>query len=118
MTNDQLPITNAPAQPGHWSLVIGNSLVILLLLCRFAAADASLAMGEVRVVTPTGVSSPLSINVGHLPEVAEKEPDNTLEQAQLISLPAAISGTIGAPAQIDYYRFKAAKGQELVFEVD
>src|SRR5439155_7908055 len=63
-------------------------------------------------------SSDLSINVGHLPEVAEKEPDNTLEQAQLISLPAAISGTISAGAQVDYYRFKAAKGQELVFEVD
>src|SRR5439155_24027520 len=58
------------------------------------------------------------INVGHLPEVAEKEPNNSLEQAQVISLPAAISGAISAAAQLDYYRFKAAKGQELVFEVD
>jgi hypothetical protein len=83
-----------------------------------AASDAPLAVGEVRVITPTGVSNPLTINVGHLPEVSEKEPDNSVEQAQMISLPAAISGVISAAAQVDYYRFKASKGQELVFEVD
>ena len=83
-----------------------------------ASADATMTIREVRVVTPTGVSNPLLINVGHLPEVAEKEPNNTIEQAQVILLPAAISGVISASAQSDYYRFKATKGQELVFEVD
>ncbi len=83
-----------------------------------AGADASLSVREVRVVTPTGVSNPLLINVGHLPEVAEKEPNNTLEQAQVIPLPAAISGVISGGAQVDYYRFKGVKGQEIVFEVD
>ncbi len=83
-----------------------------------ALADAPLSIREVRVITPTGVSNPLLLNVGHLPEIAEKEPNNTLEQAQVIPLPAAISGVIGGAAQVDYYRFKATKGQELIFEVD
>src|ERR1043166_1543371 len=83
-----------------------------------AAADAPSGAREVRVLTPTGVSNPLLINVGQLPEVAEKEPNNSLEKAQMIELPAAISGVIAGAAQVDYYRFKAAKGQDLVFEVD
>src|SRR5439155_20192835 len=36
---------------------------------------------------------------------------------QMLELPAVISGVI-AGAQVDYYRFKTAKGQDLVFEVD
>ena len=83
-----------------------------------AAADAPLGIREVRVLTAAGVSNPLRINIGHLFEVAEKEPNNTLEQAQMIPLPAVISGSISAPAQVDYYRFKASKGQELVFDLE
>ena len=83
-----------------------------------AAADASLGPREVRAVTPNGVSNPLVINVGHLPEVASKGPNNSFEQAQQTEFPAAISGVINAAAQADYYAFKATKGQELVFDVD
>src|SRR5262249_10463784 len=52
------------------------------------------------------------------PEVSETGSNNSAEQAQMISLPATVSGTISAAAQVDYFRFKASKGQELVFEVD
>src|SRR5262249_36412383 len=83
-----------------------------------ATADASLSVREVRVVSPAGVSNPLLLNVGQLPEVSEAGANNSAEQAQMISLPATVSGTISAAAQVDYFRFKAAKGQELVFEVD
>jgi hypothetical protein len=83
-----------------------------------AAADAPLGPREVRVVTPSGVSNPLVINVGHLPEVAEKAPNGSIEEAQKIELPAAITGAIGGAAQTDHYAFKAAKGQELIFDVD
>jgi len=89
-----------------------------LVVSVSATADAPLTIREVRVVTPGGVSNPLPINVGHLPELAEKEPNNTIEQAKGITLPGAISGSISGAAQVDYYRFKATKGQELIFEVD
>jgi hypothetical protein len=76
-----------------------------------ATTNAALSARELRVVTPTGVSNPLLINVGHLPEVAENDAAN-------VSLPAAISGVISAAAQVDEFKFKGTKGQELIFEVD
>jgi hypothetical protein len=89
-----------------------------LVIRLAAAADAHLSAREFRVRSPGGVSNPTAINVGHLPEISEKEPNNSIEQAQPISFPASISGTISAAAQIDYYKFKASKGQDLIFDVD
>jgi hypothetical protein len=76
-----------------------------------AATNAALSAREIRAVAPTGISNPLAINVGHLPEVAERD-------AASLSLPAAVSGVISAAAQVDEFKFKATKGQELIFEVD
>ncbi|MBI3417334.1 MAG: PPC domain-containing protein [Verrucomicrobia bacterium] len=88
------------------------------LTARFIVpADATLRPREVRVVTPSGISNPLTLNVSHLPEIAEKEPNNSTNQAQWIDLPVAVSGKIKAAAEVDYYRFKAMKDQRLVFEV-
>jgi len=83
-----------------------------------AVADATLTARELRVLTPTGISNPLQLNVGHLPELREPKPNNSLEQAQMVTFPIALSGTISAAAQVDYFKFKASKGEELVFEVD
>jgi len=83
-----------------------------------AAADASLTARELRVLTPTGISNPLPLNVGHLPEVREAGANNSMEQAQEIKFPVALSGVIAAATQVDYFKFNAAAGTELVFEVD
>lgn len=83
-----------------------------------AAADASFAARELRVIAPGGVSNPLQFNVGQWPEVSEKEINTATPTGQTVALPAAISGVISAAAQSDAYRFKAAKGAEMVFEVD
>jgi hypothetical protein len=82
-----------------------------------AGADASLGTREVRAVGPTGISAPLNITVGAVPEVAEVEPNNSIEQAQMISLPSAASGVIRAATEIDHFRFKARKGDQVVLEV-
>ena len=73
------------------------------------SASAALNARELRVVTPNGISNPLLINVSHLPELTE---------SSVLSLPAAVSGVIGAAAEVDQFKFKATKGQELIFEVD
>ncbi|MCI0744861.1 MAG: hypothetical protein L0Y58_05580 [Verrucomicrobia subdivision 3 bacterium] len=83
-----------------------------------ATADSSLTPRELRVLTPGGISNPQQINVGHLPELREPEPNSTLDQAPMIEFPVAISGVIAAAAQIDHFKFKASKGQNLVFDVD
>jgi len=81
------------------------------------SADATLRPREVRVVSPAGVSNPLKLNVGYLPEISQKAPNNTTNLAQMIELPAAVTGTIKEATETDYYRFKATKGQRLIFDV-
>jgi hypothetical protein len=89
-----------------------------LVLKVTAAADASLTPRELRVVAPGGVSNPLNLNVGQWPEVAKRDPNTTIETAQPVTLPAVISGILNTAAQSNNYRFKASKGQDLVFEVE
>jgi hypothetical protein len=83
-----------------------------------AASDASLAGRELRVVAPGGVSNPLQLNVGQWPEIAKRDPNTTLADAQAVELPAVISGVLNTMAQTNHYRFQAKKGQEFVFEVE
>ena len=83
-----------------------------------AAADTALFPRELRVQTRSGISNPLQLNVGHLPELREAGSNNALEQAQEIKLPVTLSGGVSASAQVDYFKFKGTKGEELVFEVD
>ncbi len=81
------------------------------------AAEAALGERELRLATPDGVSNPLTIEVGSLPELTEGPRRDDPLQAQKIELPAALSGKIGAPAEIDYFRIAAKKGQNLIVDV-
>jgi hypothetical protein len=65
----------------------------------------------------------VKLAVGNDPEVLEQEPNNSPEQAQVISLPVTINGHIaggtksgGAPDE-DYFRFHARKGENLTIAV-
>lgn len=81
------------------------------------APDAALGAREVRARAAGGMSNPLSINVSDIPELRELEPNNSTNEAQVIALPAGISGVIHEPAQTDWFRFQAGKGQRLIFDV-
>src|SRR5688572_2221767 len=89
-----------------------------LVLKVTAPADASLSPRELRVIAPGGVSNPLNLNVGQWPEVAKRDPNTSLAEAQSVELPAVISGGLNTGAQTNHYKFKAKKGEEFVFEVD
>ncbi|MFI5379642.1 MAG: PPC domain-containing protein [Tepidisphaerales bacterium] len=82
-----------------------------------AAADAPRGVRELRVVTPLGVSRPLSLVVDEYPVVAESSDNNTPAKARKVQLPAIIAGSMRRSGQIDYYRFAAKKGQRLIFDV-
>ena len=82
-----------------------------------AAPDASLGDREMRGVGANGISEPVNITVGALAETAEAEPNNTVEQAQKISLPTVVNGVINAATEVDSFRFAAKKGEQLVLEV-
>lgn len=81
------------------------------------APDASLEARELRAVSPAGVSNPLLVQVSDLPEILEREPNNTVAEAQPVELPVGLSGVIHEAAELDTFRFTARRGQRLVFDV-
>jgi hypothetical protein len=65
----------------------------------------------------------VKLAVGDAPELLEREPNDSLEQAEAISLPITINGHIAGGADRhknpdeDYFRFTAKKGQKLSIDV-
>lgn len=63
-----------------------------------------------------GISpSPNVFRLSDLDDVMEVEPNNQAAEATAFTAPAAVSGVIGEPGDVDYFKFKAAQGQ--VFDV-
>jgi hypothetical protein len=91
----------APKQAGNW-----KTIPIAL------KENVALPLNKVRLV------------VGDLPEIAEQEPNNSPAQAQPVTLPVTINGHIdsgakpGGASDEDYFRFHAAKGQQLTIDVE
>jgi hypothetical protein len=69
---------------------------------------------DVRVLSQHGVSNPRVFVVGDLPEVAEKEPNNDVDQAQRVEVGSTVNGAVNAPTDVDYYVFAGKKGQRVV----
>lgn len=65
----------------------------------------------------------VSLEVGNEPEIFEKEPNNSVAQAQSISIPVTINGHIArgtsdeAKPDEDYFKFHAKKGEQLSIDV-
>jgi hypothetical protein len=65
----------------------------------------------------------IRLEVGHEPEVGEKEPNNSVAEAQPITLPVTVNGRIdaqgrkGGDPDEDYFRFHANKGQRISIDV-
>ncbi len=80
------------------------------------AADVPLGYYDVRLVNKNGVSNPRRFVVGTLNEVAEKEPNNDVEQAQKVEIGTTITGVISAPTDVDYFSFPGKKGQRVLIQ--
>jgi hypothetical protein len=78
--------------------------------------DASVPPGiyDVRFVGKWGVSNPRSFVIGNLPEVAEKEPNNDVPEAQRIAIGTTVNGVIASGTDVDYTVFAGKKGQRVV----
>src|SRR5262249_6973180 len=61
-----------------------------------------------------GVSNPRAFVVGDLAEVAEKEPNDDVPQAQRIAINTTVNGNFASPVDVDYYVFAGKKGQRVV----
>lgn len=77
-------------------------------------ADVPPGTYDVRAVGKWGVSNPRAFVVGQFPEVAEKEPNDDVPQAQKVELPVTVVGQTANPQDVDYFAFTARAGQKYV----
>ena len=73
-----------------------------------------------RLRSPLGLTNPMCFQVATLPEVREAEPNdpkvlNPLPKEPAIDLPVVLNGQI-MPGDVDRFRFRATRGQQLVIE--
>ena len=83
-----------------------------------APEDLPLGSHPFRIVTPHGLSGPLTLHVHAEPVLIEQTEAHELpRQAQpLPEHPLAVHGRIHEVGQVDYYSFDARKGEELLLE--
>jgi hypothetical protein len=75
-----------------------------------------LGVYPIRVKTDDGISAPLLFRIGQFPQVAEAEPNNTFEAAQVLpALPVIVEGQASG-TDVDYFQFAGKKGQRLVID--
>src|SRR5262249_48651706 len=70
-------------------------------------ATALPGMRDVRLITPQGASTLGQIVVVRDPVIVEAANNNTMKDAQPITLPAAVCGAIEAAEDVDFFKFKA-----------
>jgi hypothetical protein len=61
--------------------------------------------------------NPVPFAVDNLPECSEREPNDSVETAQAVTLPIIINGRIGQPGERDVFKFDGHAGQQIVAEV-
>jgi hypothetical protein len=81
--------------------------------------DRNVPPGEynLRLVTPLGTTTSSPFIVGALAETVEREENDRVEMAQMITLPTTVVGDLQKIGDRDHYRFTGRAGQDLVFEI-
>ncbi len=79
------------------------------------AAEVAAGVYLVRVVTDGGLSNPIPLVVGQLPQAAEAEDNSRFEVAQAVNAPVVIEGQ--SPGNdVDFFKFSGLKGQRVVID--
>jgi hypothetical protein len=80
------------------------------------APDVPIGYYDVRFAGKHGISNARTFVVGELTEVAEKEPNNDIDQAQRVDINSTINGAISQPTDVDYFVFAGKKGQRVLIQ--
>ena len=94
-------ISAKPGKDGRWAIASTTSVLPGLY--------------EIQAVGPWGISNPLPLAVGPLPEVRETEPNDT--QPQAITPPITVNAQIQQATDVDTYLISGRKGQRLVIQL-
>ena len=69
-------------------------------------------------VTSNGLTSnAIRFVVGDIPETAEAEPNDAVDQANKVQVPVILNGRVQQSGDADHFTFSASKGQKLVMDV-
>jgi hypothetical protein len=105
--------TSLPGTLGPVEVVGPNQIKVSATV----SGDAPVGFYTVQARTADGLTAPLGLAVGDLPEMAEVEPNDLPASAQTINLPATLQGAC-AGTDRDFVKFAAKKGQAIVLEVE
>jgi WD40 repeat protein len=124
----RLTVGELPYVTGWWPLSVPANqesqihLVGPNLKTDFVAVKAG-ADGEISLPLDTDhyrSRVAMRVAVSSLPESLEQEPNDTVEQAQPLTVPASVNGRLmnprGDAPDVDLYRIDAEKGEQLVIE--
>jgi len=79
--------------------------------------DAPIGTVAMRLQTPLGTSPAARFAIEpYYGEIADREPNDTPEEAVETYLPAILVGTISKPGDVDYYKITVKDGEQLVFQ--
>ena len=81
------------------------------------AADAMPGVRDLRVLTPQGISTVAQLVVVEDPVVVEQAKNDSMIEAQSITLPATVCGCIEKAEDVDFFKFQVEAGQSFVFHV-
>ncbi|MEX2026379.1 MAG: PPC domain-containing protein [Pirellulaceae bacterium] len=82
-----------------------------------AAADAPAGIHWIRLANGEGASPPRPFFVGALPEIEEKEPNQTLAEATPVSASSVVSGKLAKRGDVDLFAVTLQPGQTLVADL-
>jgi len=78
--------------------------------------EAEIGLVRFRLLTPLGTSPEGRFLIEpYYGEAADREPDDSPEDAVETFLPAVLTGTISKPGDVDYYKIQVTAGQEISF---
>lgn len=79
-------------------------------------ADAPIGIHRVRLATSRGVSNSRAFCVDALPQISTLDTNHSLATSQSVAIPCVVVGRID-PETSNFFKFTAAEGQRLSFEV-
>jgi hypothetical protein len=104
-----------PAVTGLFPRGLSRGAETVVTLRGRAAPTAEPGRRDLRLFAPHG-STLTWLDVSTRPESLESEPNNDPQSATPLQFPALVNGRI-TPADYDYFRFSAAAGQTLTFDL-
>ena len=88
------------------------------LVAEFSAATAArLGPHYFRVISPRGASNAGLFRLGSQPHRNEREPNSGMDGAETVPVPVTINGQLAVDDDYDFFRFRAAAGETLVFDL-